>query len=158
MKRRNIQSLAKYFSLSYFPSATRPLRKETPQGGCLEVNQMPEVLKVKARLSLRQARVEFTRLVGLLIGEAFRLGYEAALDEATERLTQKDPTSDHRTGSLHHVGLALDLLLYRNGTYLTETEDYRRLGEWWERQHPLARWGGRFGDGNHFSFEWEGRK
>ena len=120
---------------------------------------MTEVARVKARPSLRQARCEFTRLVGRLIEEALRLGFEAALDEATERLTPKDPSSDHMKGSLHHVGLALDLLLYRDGLYLTKTEDYRRLGEWWERQHVLARWGGRFSspDGNHFSFSWEGR-
>jgi hypothetical protein len=36
------------------------------------------------------------------------------------------------------------------------------VGEWWEQRGaelgiPL-RWGGRFNDGNHFSFEWQGRK
>lgn len=117
-----------------------------------------DVVLVKPRLSLRQARVAFTMACARLILEAERLGLEPAMDEGTERLTPKDPLSDHRPGSLHHVGLALDLLLYRNGAYLTKTEDYRRLGEFWERQHVLARWGGRFNDGNHFSFEWEGRK
>lgn len=60
--------------------------------------------------------------------------------------------------SLHGLRLAEDLLLFRNGVYLTASEDYRPLGEWWEQQHPLARWGGRFQDGGHFSFEWEGRR
>ena len=122
---------------------------------------MPEVCKVKVRLSLRQARCEFTRLVARLIDKAILLGYEVAMDEGTERITTRDPSSDHMKNSLHHVGLALDLLLYdRAGTYLTRTEDYRRLGEWWETQHALARWGGRFSspDGNHFSLEWRGRK
>jgi hypothetical protein len=36
---------------------------------------------------------------------------------------------------------------------LRQTSDHQRLGEWWEKQHPLARWGGRWGDGNHYSFE-----
>lgn len=121
---------------------------------------MAEVVIVKPRLSLRQARVAFTLACARLILEASRLGFEPAMDEGTERLTAKDQSSDHRPGSLHHVGLALDLLLYRDGTYLTSSEDYRRLGEFWERQHVLARWGGRFSspDGNHFSFEREGRK
>lgn len=119
---------------------------------------MAEVVIVKPRLSLRQARVAFTLACARLILEASRLGFEPAMDEGTERLTAKDPSSDHMKNSLHHVGLALDLLLYRDGLYLTQTEDYRRLGEFWERLHVLARWGGRFNDGNHFSFEWEGRK
>lgn len=118
-----------------------------------------EVVRVKSKLSLRQARCEFTRLVARLIDKAILLGKVPALDEGMERLTPKDPTSDHMKNSCHHVGLALDLILYdQAGNYLTKTEDYRRLGEWWETLHPLARWGGRFNDGNHFSFEWEGRK
>lgn len=60
--------------------------------------------------------------------------------------------------SLHRHCLAVDLKLFQDGTYLTSTSDYVRLGEWWEKQHPLARWGGRFGDGGHFSFEHKGIK
>ena len=65
--------------------------------------------------------------------------------------------------SLHRVGLAIDLLLYADvdhdgetDDYLTDTKSHRELGEWWEKQHPLARWGGRWGDGNHYSIEHEG--
>jgi hypothetical protein len=54
--------------------------------------------------------------------------------------------------SCHKLKLARDLYLTRDGEYLTDTEDYRELGEWWEKQHDLCRWGGRFADGNHFSF------
>jgi hypothetical protein len=54
--------------------------------------------------------------------------------------------------SAHKLKLARDLYLTRDGNYLTGTEDYRELGEWWEKQHVLCRWGGRFADGNHFSF------
>lgn len=60
--------------------------------------------------------------------------------------------------SLHRDGLAGDLVLYRNGVWQTSTEVFRPFGEWWEKQHTLARWGGRFGDGNHFSIEFDGRK
>jgi hypothetical protein len=97
-----------------------------------------------------------------LIIHATTLGYEVALDEATERLTAKDPTSDHRPNSLHHIGLAADLNLYRDAKYLAQTADHRELGEWWEKlgdtlNLPL-RWGGRFHDGNHYSLEWQGYK
>lgn len=112
-------------------------------------------------MKLREARCLFTRLYARLILEAERLGYEAATGETT-----RDPrvaALNARTGagisnSLHLIGLAGDLHLYWQGRYLSSTEDHRSLGEWWEAQHPLARWGGRFGDGNHYSIEWEGRK
>jgi hypothetical protein len=111
-------------------------------------------------MTLRQARCAFAPCIASLIQKAVALGFECALDEGMDRLTTKDPTSDHMRNSVHNVGLAQDLLLYRDGTYLTRTEDYQPLGEWWETQHTLARWGGRFShrDGNHFSFEWEGRR
>ena len=51
-----------------------------------------------------------------------------------------------------------DLHLYRGGRYITNSADHEGLGSWWEKQHPLARWGGRWGDGNHYSFQWQGRK
>jgi hypothetical protein len=89
---------------------------------------------------------------------AQELGLQIALAEGMDRRTKKDPTSDHMKNSLHDLGLAQDLDLYRAGVYLNNTADHRILGEWWEKQHSLARWGGRFGDGNHYSFEWEGRK
>lgn len=60
--------------------------------------------------------------------------------------------------SLHRLCLAVDLKLFKDDTYLTYTQSYLPLGEWWELQHPLARWGGHFGDGGHFSFEWKGIK
>lgn len=114
-------------------------------------------------MKLGQARRAYSKaLVQLLYEELPKLGIEFAFDEVTERLTAKDPTSDHRTGSNHHLGLAADILLYRNGVYLTKTEDYKELGEAWERLGILLslplRWGGRFSDGNHFSLEWLGRK
>ena len=62
--------------------------------------------------------------------------------------------------------LAIDLDLFKDGegfemgckVYLTKTEDHRKLGEFWESLHPLCRWGGRFGDGNHYSLEHGGVK
>ena len=113
-------------------------------------------------MTLRQARCAYTVALAHLILHAHEEGYEIALDEATERITAKDPTSDHMAGSLHHLGLAADFNLYRAGVYLSRTEDHLPLGEWWEQYGkekglPLA-WGGRFKDGNHYSLAWEGRK
>jgi hypothetical protein len=113
-------------------------------------------------MTLREARCAFSAaLIELLT--ALPEGCEFAFDEVTERLTEKDPTSDHMAGSLHHLGLAADILLYFNGKYATQTESYTFLGEKWEaigrrRNLPLA-WGGRFQrpDGNHFSLKWNGK-
>lgn len=58
--------------------------------------------------------------------------------------------------SVHKLRLAVDLNLFKNGEYLTATEDYTELGEFWESIGGA--WGGRFNDGNHFSIEHEGRK
>lgn len=64
--------------------------------------------------------------------------------------------------SIHRHSLAVDVALYRieGGElyYCDKTEEYASLGEWWEKQHDRARWGGKFRDGNHFSFEWNGIK
>lgn len=53
--------------------------------------------------------------------------------------------------SCHKLKLAIDLNLFKNGRLVTSTSGHRELGEWWEKQHPDCRWGGRFKDGNHYS-------
>lgn len=105
-------------------------------------------------MTLREARCTFSHLLAKLVIRAFELGYEAAFDEVTERITAKDKTSDHMTGSLHHMGLAADILLYKGGIYLTESDAYLDLGMYWKSLDPLCMWGGHFKnrDGNHFSF------
>ena len=84
--------------------------------------------------------------------KAYELGYEITFGEAF-RL----PTATHgHPKSLHKVRLAVDLNLFKDGNYLTDSEDHRPLGEYWE--YIGGAWGGRFGDGNHYSLEHEGRK
>ena len=113
-------------------------------------------------MTLREARCIFTKHLAMLVLDIIEEGYEVAFDEVTERITAKDPTSDHMPNSLHHLGLAADLLLYRNGVYLSKSEEYTQFGERWEafgKEHNIPlRWGGRFKDGNHFSLEWGGKK
>jgi hypothetical protein len=60
--------------------------------------------------------------------------------------------------SVHRDRLGEDVNLFKNGQYLADGEAHRPLGEWWEKQHELCRWGGRFRDPNHYSLEHEGRK
>lgn len=113
-------------------------------------------------MSVRPIQVEFARLVPRLIDRAFALGYEVTLGDAF-----RDPRVHGDVGvkkayghpsSAHKKRLAIDLMLFKDGVYLESSSDHRVLGEWWEKQHSLARWGGRFGDGNHYSFEHEGTR
>ena len=105
-------------------------------------------------MKLSTVQMEFARLVPRLIDKAYDLGYSVTLGDAYRdpRVTYGHPKSAHR------VRLAVDLNLFQDGIFLEDTEDHRELGEWWEKQHILARWGGRFRDGNHYSFEWDGVK
>lgn len=113
-------------------------------------------------MTLGQKQRAFARLVARLIDKAYELGYEVTLGDA-----YRDPRvhgdlgvrkSYSHPNSAHKVRLAIDLNLFRNSEFLQLTEDHRTLGEWWEKQHELARWGGRFNDGNHYSFEHNGVK
>lgn len=97
-------------------------------------------------MSLRQQQSFFARLAGYLIAEAFGRGYEVTLGDA-----YRDPRCGYGSStSQHRKRLAIDLNLFINGEYQTETEAHRGLGEWWENLHPDCRWGGRYGDGNHY--------
>ncbi len=113
-------------------------------------------------MTLRQKQSDFAALVPSLINKALELGYEVTLGDA-----YRDPRVHGALGvkqgyghpkSAHKSRLAIDINLFKNGEFLATTEAHKELGEWWEKQHPLARWGGRFDDGNHYSFEHDGMK
>jgi hypothetical protein len=109
----------------------------------------------------------------LTFGEAYRSDEQAEINALGETLRSRladlvalqfpDLASKIRnnTGSgirtsLHGERLAVDLNLFIDGVYQTQTEAYRPLGEKWESLGGT--WGGRFGDGNHFSIAHDGRK
>lgn len=113
-------------------------------------------------LTLGQKQRLFARLVPRLIDHIHGLGLECTLGDA-----YRDPRVHGALGvrksyshpkSAHKVRLALDLNLFRGGEYLDQTSDHQEIGEWWEKQHELCRWGGRFDDGNHYSLEHDGVK
>ena len=107
-------------------------------------------------MSLSTAQQEFTYCLAQLVLFAYGKGYGLTQGDA-----YRAPWVARRNGmenSNHTRRLAMDYNLFKDGEYLTETEDHRVLGEFWKTLHPLARWGGDFDDGNHYSFEWEGYK
>ncbi len=106
-------------------------------------------------MTLRQKQSLFARLLARLIQYAETLGLEVTLGEVWRPQEMVDIYVERGTGSatsVHPLKLAADVNLFRDGHYLSSTESHRALGEWWEQQHKLCRWGGRFSrpDGNHY--------
>ena len=113
-------------------------------------------------MTLRQKQSLFARLLARLILRAEELGFEVTLGEiwrSPETVQLYSELGKGSASSLHPLKLAADINLFRDGRYLSSTESHRELGEWWERQHELCRWGGRFSrpDGNHYSLAHSGR-
>lgn len=105
-------------------------------------------------MKLGQMQELFARLVPRLIDKAHQLGFEVRIGHA---MRCKDcPVG--RKHSNHKVKLAIDLNLFKDGIFQVTTEAHRELGEWWEQQHALCSWGGRFNDGNHYSLLYQGRR
>lgn len=106
------------------------------------------------------------RLFSLLMSQLIIWIYEQGY-EVTEGDANRDPRVFGKMGvkkgygrknSNHKQRLARDLNLFLNRRWLTETEDHKFIGEKWESMHELCRWGGHFDDGNHYSFEHNGRQ
>lgn len=120
--------------------------------------------------SLGEKQRLFAKLVPRLIDHAHELGFEVTLGDAFRDPRAFGPHGSSRialTGhsapygnpvSCHKLKLAIDLNLFKGGEYLPDTLDHLPLGEWWEKLHPLCRWGGRFQDGNHYSFIHQGAR
>lgn len=113
----------------------------------------------RKKLTLRQKQSAFAYQISELIQEADAQGFEVTLGHAF-----RSPEEAKRLGfkkSLHTLKLAIDLNLFKDGKYLSSTESHRSLGVWWEDQSTSdyeCCWGGRFGDGNHYSISHWGRK
>ena len=103
----------------------------------------------------------FARCFARLLLHAEILGYQVRIGEVERSRKQAEANAKSGKGisnSLHVSRLAADIHLFKDGKYLTKTEDHRVLGEYWESLHPLCSWGGDFGDGNHYSMRHGGRR
>lgn len=113
-------------------------------------------------MTLGEKQELFMRLLPRLIDKAHELGYQLRGGDLfrDERVHGKmgEKKSYSAANSCHKLKLAIDLNLFRDGEFLSSTEDHKALGEWWEQQHELSCWGGRFNDGNHYSITHEGSK
>jgi len=97
-------------------------------------------------MSLNKKQFKFTWMVGQLIDFAYKNGYTLTFGDAYA-------TSGHAYNSNHYIRLAIDLNLFKDGVYLTKTEDHKPLGDFWESIG--GRWGGQWKDGNHYEYHEE---
>ena len=96
--------------------------------------------------NLRKKQSRFAVALAKLILWADEQGYEVTLGDAYRH---PDCPYGH-PHSLHKKRLAIDLNLFRDDRYLRLTDDHMPLGIKWEELG--GSWGGRFADGNHYSF------
>ncbi len=96
---------------------------------------------------MQKKQAKFAFMIALLILFAVIKGYEVTLGDAWAKEGEGRP---HKKGSFHYDRLAIDLNLFKNGRYLPNTEDHLVLGKFWE--FLGGTWGGRFNDGNHYSW------
>lgn len=140
--------------------------------------------------SLQKKQAQFSVMFGKLLDFAYTHGYEVTLGDAWafdlnpvirylldiakylpdwQRKKMRPLLTllyqhRHKQHSNHYNRLAVDINLFKNGKYLTRSEDHLALGEFWESMG--GSWGGRFvdeegnpqPDGNHYSLEFGGRK
>ena len=113
------------------------------------------------RLSDHQAAftADIARLVRctplVMPGYRVRLMEVARSVREQEKLVQEGKSWVRDPASAPHVerraaDLALDKLTEHGWEWITNGDEYEPLGEEWESYSEHNRWGGRFGDGNHF--------
>jgi hypothetical protein len=98
-------------------------------------------------VELSVSLIEFTldQNYQLRYGETYRT--QDQQDLYFQRGSTKTRTSQHTKK------LAIDLLLFKDGRYLTQAADYDFMGVYWEALHLHCYWGGRIPrliDANHF--------
>ena len=99
----------------------------------------------------------FVRLTSKLINWAYENGYELSYADAYRNPVFAGVLKYYKEWSKHCSRLAIDLNVFKNDVWLRKTEELKPLGEYWESLDTMCSWGGRWNDGNHFSFG-EGKK
>lgn len=107
---------------------------------------------------LQQLFAELTvKLYDWILQRGYKFTYgETWRDPRIAELNAKDGKGIAH--SLHTDRLAVDINLFKDGKYLSETADHAAFGAYWKSLHPLCRWGGDFKDGNHYSVTYQGRE
>ena len=115
----------------------------------------------------KQKQALFSYLKAHLVFYAHYLGYclveyeGCVMPHRKTRAGRKVEDGVHMKLSTHYDRMGSDFALYDkvSGKPVNNGSDGRwlRLGEYWKALNPLCRWGGDFGDANHFSLLHNGR-
>jgi len=124
-------------------------------------------------LKLSDKQISFTTTICRFILILNDHGYGVVVGEAQRPEEMAKIYAERGIGtqnSNHIIKLAWDLLLYKNGIYLTDSKEYEFAGRIWKSMPQpegyICCWGGDFKDkqgnpkpdGNHFSYEHLGYK
>jgi hypothetical protein len=110
-------------------------------------------------MTLHQKQAHFTQMFASLIHYALSLGLEPVIDmvarspEEQARLVKSG--ASQTLDSKHVLRLAGDLLLFKDGVYLTDGAAYKPLGMYWCALDPHNVWGGSWQsikDFDHFEY------
>jgi hypothetical protein len=114
-------------------------------------------------MKLSELQSIFAVNAALLILEINKRGFTCRFGEAWRTPEMAAMYAKEGTGikhSLHCDRMAVDLLISKDGVWLTDTESYRFAGVYWCSLNTLNRWGGDWdgdgvpdpgeNDGNHF--------
>jgi hypothetical protein len=125
-----------------------------------------EVIPVDTPPSLRAYQSKCTHLMAAFVSNIHLIGpYRVVMEEAYRPRETALYYAARKLGisnSLHTQKLAFDFSLDIRGTYQDTTIAHQPLGLMWEEMGRYAgiptAWGGRFGDGNHYSCSYRGVK
>lgn len=106
-------------------------------------------------MTLGERQELFSECIAKLILHMYAHGYKVRCGDFYAR--PRIPL-EHKKDSLHYVKCAADLNLFHLGTFQKDTGDHAAFGHYWESLHPNCRWGGRYGDGNHYELLAEPRE
>lgn len=98
----------------------------------------------------REFALELARLVVWINQQGFEVSFGDAYRDPRVHGDWGEKRGYGSAVSYHKRRLAVDLNIFLNGRYLRSTAAHRFAGEEWERRGGT--WGGRWDDGNHYSW------
>ena len=112
-------------------------------------------------MKLNERQRKFAFFFTKLVQWAFANGYEVVIGEVQRTKEQQEiyvKSGRSKTMDSDHIEkCAGKLFLFKMQTsgygYITDSAQYKPLGDYWKSLHPMCRWGGDFKslvDGNHF--------
>lgn len=99
-------------------------------------------------MSLGQEQENFSKDVAKLFTYLYENGYNIRIGEAERTQAQQEiylKTGKSKTAnSMHLKRCAIDLHIFKNGSWLQSKQELQSIGDYWESLNAQNRWGGNF--------------